>query len=165
MNDFKELLENTSFIKQLDEMFDNEEIDEQTLEDSKELIFESLGENIDNLNIYKIKLESKIKECQEVEKRYYELKKHYNKKLEKLNEFLLSVMDKMKTDKLLGNVGYVKKRQSKFINITDLNKIPEQYKKVETIITPIKSDIKKALENGENIEGASIGINNSITYK
>lgn len=165
MNDFKELLENTSFIKQLDEMFDNEEIDEQTLEDSKELIFESLGENIDNLNIYKIKLESKIKECQEVEKRYYELKKYYNKKLEKLNEFLLSVMDKMKTDKLLGNVGYVKKRQSKFINITDLNKIPEQYKKVETIITPIKSDIKKALENGENIEGASIGINNSITYK
>lgn len=165
MNDFKELLENTSFIKQLDEMFDNEEIDEQTLEDSKELIFESLGENIDNLNIYKIKLESKIKECQEVEKRYYELRKYYNKKLEKLNEFLLGVMDKMKTDKLLGNVGYVKKRQSKFINITDLNKIPEQYKKVETIITPIKSDIKKALENGENIEGASIGINNSITYK
>lgn len=165
MNDFKELLENTSFIKQLDEMFDNEEIDEQTLEDSKELIFESLGENIDNLNIYKIKLESKIKECQEVEKRYYELRKHYNKKLEKLNEFLLGVMDKMKTDKLLGNVGYVKKRQSKFINITDLNKIPEQYKKIETVITPIKSDIKKALENGENIEGAYIGINNSITYK
>lgn len=165
MNDFKELLENTSFIKQLDEMFDNEEIDEQTLEDSKELIFESLGENIDNLNIYKIKLESKIKECQEVEKRYYELRKHYNKKLEKLNEFLLGVMDKMKTDKLLGNVGYVKKRQSKFVNITDLNKIPEQYRKVETIITPIKSDIKKALENGESIEGASIGINNSITYK
>ena len=165
MNDFKELLENTSFIKQLDEMFDNEEIDEQTLEDSKELIFESLGENIDNLNIYKIKLESKIKECQEVEKRYYELRKHYNKKLEKLNEFLLGVMDKMKTDKLLGNVGYVKKRQSKFINIIDVNKIPEQYKKIETIITPIKSDIKKALENGENIEGASIGINNSITYK
>lgn len=165
MNDFKELLENTSFIKQLDEMFDNEEIDEQTLEDSKELIFESLGENIDNLNIYKIKLESKIKECQEVEKRYYELRKHYNKKLEKLNEFLLGVMDKIKTDKLLGNVGYVKKRQSKFINITDLNKIPEQYKKIETVITPIKSDIKKALENGENIEGAYIGINNSITYK
>ncbi len=165
MNDFKELLENTSFIKQLDEMFDNEEIDEQTLEDSKELIFESLGENIDNLNIYKIKLESKIKECQEVEKRYYELRKHYNKKLEKLNEFLLGVMDKMKTDKLLGNVGYVKKRQSKFINITDLNKIPEQYKKIETVITPIKSDIKKALENGENIEGAYIGINNSVTYK
>ncbi len=165
MNDFKDLIENIGFIRQLDEMFDNEEIDEKTLEDSKELIFESLGENIDNLNIYKIKLENKIKECQDIEKRYSELRKHYNNKLEKLNKFLLSVMDGLNTDKLLGNVGYVKRRQNKFVNITDINKIPDKYKKVETVITPIKSDIKKALQDGENIEGASIGINNSITYK
>lgn len=165
MNDFKEAIENIAFIKQLDELFENEEIDEQTFEDSKNMIFDSLGENIDNLNIYKIKLESKIRECQEIEKRYYELRKHYNKKLENLNKFLLSVMDNLKTDKLIGNVGYIKRRQNKFVNIYDLDKIPDKYKKTEIITTPIKSDIKKAIEEGEYIEGASIGINNSITYK
>lgn len=165
MNDFKELVENTEFIKQLDELFEQEEIDENTLNDSRELIFESLGENIDNLNIYKIKLENKIKECQEVSKRYSDLKKHYDRKLERLNRFLLSIMDAMKTDQLLGNVGYVKRRKNKSVNISDLKNIPEEYLKIETVITPKKQEIKQAIENGIEIPGASIEINNTITYR
>ena len=162
---FKELIENTKLIKDLDELFNAEEIDEKTLHDSRELLFESLGENIDSLNDYKIKLDNKINECKEIKERYVALEKHYEKKRDRLNEFLLSIMNNMKTDKLLGNVGYIKKKETKQVNILDIEKIPKEYIDIKITKNPKKLDIRKAIENGAEIEGACIIKNEGILYK
>lgn len=45
-------------------------------------------------------------------------------------------------------------RKTKSVEITDLEKIPVAY--IKTTYTPMKTDIKKAIENGEVIEGAEI---------
>lgn len=165
MNNFKDLIENTKLVKQLDELFENDEIDGQTLEDSKELLFSSIGENIDNLTIYKIKLDNKIKECKEIKKHYEDLEKQYIKKLNKLNSFIIMIMNGMKTDKLNGNVGTIKKTYSKKVDITDINKIPKEYIRTKIDEEPMKKEIKKAIEQGEKIQGASVITIENISYK
>lgn len=52
---------------------------------------------------------------------------------------------------------------SKAVNIIDENAIPEYYKRVKYEVS--KTDIKKAIESGETIEGAEIVENKSVTIR
>lgn len=56
-------------------------------------------------------------------------------------------------------------RESKAVDIIDEQLIPISFKKYETKETICKTDIKKAIEDGEEVPGAAIKVNKSITIK
>lgn len=56
-------------------------------------------------------------------------------------------------------------RKSQTANITDINKLPKEYIKEEVIVKPLLNDIKKAIKNGKNIDGAELKTNYNMQVK
>lgn len=56
-------------------------------------------------------------------------------------------------------------RSSEQVNITDLEKIPEEYKVTKTEVQADKAAIKKALKSGAEIEGAALVQNQNLQVK
>lgn len=165
MNDFKELFEYSNSIMQLDLLLENEEIDGQTYEDSLELIKSSFTDNVDNLTRYNIHLLSRIDECKKYIEQLENNKKKLLKKHERLQKFLIDFMNKSNFEKISGNTSEIKIRKNKSVNIFDINKIPNAYKNQKIEFVPDKSKIKQAILAGENIEGAELKVNSSLSFK
>lgn len=166
MNDIKELIENTNLIKQLDIMFDQEEIDDSTYNDSKDLILSSIGDNIDSICEYRIYLKNKIEECQSQYERYYNIKKRYENKIKNLDLIILNLLQSSNTNEIKGNLSSIKTKKNSFVDVEDISKIPNEFLKTSTLVKPDKEKIKKFLSNKENtIEGCKINYNTTLTYK
>ena len=56
-------------------------------------------------------------------------------------------------------------RKSQTANVTDINKLPKEYIKEEVIVKPLLNDIKKAIKNGKNIDGAELKTNYNMQVK
>lgn len=165
MSDFKDIFEASKSIKDLDVLLENDEIDEQTYRDSIELIQESLNENVDNLTRYNIKLQAQLAECEMYKKQVDEHKKKIERKIKRLNDFLVNVMNISNIDKLTGNTSEIKTSSSKYVEVLDMNKIPKDYI-VETVKYSVdKNKIKEDIKNGVNIDGAILETRKKILFK
>lgn len=164
-NTYKELYETSEAIRQIDYLFENEEIDESTYNDTLEMILSTVDENIDNLYNYYVELEAGIKSCEEYVKTYSELKNKKLKKQERLKEFMKNIMQRMNKDSLKGNIVTVAKRKSSFVDIKDETLIPSQYKKEKVEISIDKKSLSKVLKEGTEIPGVSLGIRENINFK
>lgn len=165
MSDFKDIFEASKSIKDLDVLLENDEIDEQTYRDSIELIQTSLNENVDNLTRYNIKLQSQLAECEMYKKQVDDHKKKIERKIKRLNDFLVNVMNISNIDKLIGNTSEIKTSSSKYVEVLDMNKIPKDYI-VETIKYSVdKNKIKEDIKNGINIDGAILETRKKILFK
>lgn len=56
-------------------------------------------------------------------------------------------------------------RNSRTVQVQDLDSLPSEYKVEKVTISPDKKAIKQALENGNKVPGAEIAISTSITIK
>jgi hypothetical protein len=56
-------------------------------------------------------------------------------------------------------------RKSKSVEIIDADAIPQQFKTVKTTETINKTEIKKAIESGEIVSGATIKENKNLQIK
>lgn len=84
-------------------------------------------------------------------------------KAESLREFLKNYLNGAKYKDSKVSISYRKSTSTEFDDDLDLNKLPEEYKKVT--IEPSKSAIKEALQNGEEIKGCHLVENNNMIIR
>lgn len=69
---------------------------------------------------------------------------------------------KTKVDTPIGSVSH---RSSKQVIVTDIDKLPEEYKRVKTTVDADKMAIKRAIDSGEHIDGAHIIVNQNVQIR
>ena len=132
---------------------------------------EALKLNADNFEakargyIWHIKeLESDIVTIDEEKARLDRIKKRNEKMIDRLKENMKNALlvfgDKQKIDTFTLSL-----RASKSVEITDETAIPQEFKNVKMVETINKTEIKKAIERGVNVAGATIKENQNLQIK
>lgn len=80
-------------------------------------------------------------------------------------KLIKSAMEISGKEKIEAGIFKVSLRKSKSLEIIFEDKIPEKYKEVRQTIYISKPDIKKALDNGEEIEGVILKENKSVQVR
>lgn len=89
--------------------------------------------------------------------------KSLNKREERLISLINNAMELLGKDKLTTTKAAISYRTSERTVITDETLIPEQYFKIEK--KPILTDIKNAIKDGVEIQGAVIEVNKNIQVR
>ncbi|CAJ1611070.1 siphovirus Gp157 family protein [Clostridium perfringens] len=137
-----------------------------------EMINGALGQVEDDINT---KIENTCKVIKEIEadsigideeiKRLSALKKQKENTVKKLKEYVEFEMNGIGLTKVEGKLFKVSFRKSKVVKVLDETKIPKEFIKIKTTETISKTDLGKALKNGEIIEGAELVENKSLQIK
>lgn len=96
-------------------------------------------------------------------KRLQEKKKVCENAITRMKGALTEAMDVFNMPKIQAGLFKVSLTTSKAVNIINEDSVPEQYKKIKYEVS--KTEIKKAIESGETVEGAEIVENHSITIR
>ncbi len=97
------------------------------------------------------------------EKKSFELKeKQATSKAESLKKYLDSALNGNKFGTIKVNISY---RKSASVEVLDVDKLPDEFKKSVTTISADKTEIGKALKSGKEIDGAKMVENNNIQIK
>jgi hypothetical protein len=75
---------------------------------------------------------------------------------ERLANNLQSAMEQFGIEKIEGKTVTISLRNSSFIQIDDIDEIPEKYKNTETVVKIDKTAIKSAIKSGEEVAGARV---------
>lgn len=137
-----------------------------------EMIQEALGQVEEDINT---KIENTCKVMKEIEadalgideeiKRLTVLKKQKENTAKKLKEYVEFEMNGIGLNKIEGKLFKISFRKSKAVKILDETKIPKEFINVKTTETISKTELSKALKNGEIIEGAELIENRSLQIK
>ena len=98
-------------------------------------------------------------------KRLNEIKKFRSNAIERLKNILSTTMQTFNIPEIETPTMKINFRKSSSVEIFDEEKIPNQFKTAKTTITISKTDIKKAISAGEEIEGARIVENQNLQIK
>ena len=153
----------------LDRMLDA--VDEETGEvldiDPAELeqLNKAREQKIENIALYIKDIDADVKAIKEEENNLKERRQKAEKKAERLRDLLSMSMINAGEDKFSTARCAVSFRSSKSVVITDLDLIDEAYVKKVIDVKPDKTAIKKAIEAGEDIEGAHIEEKQNIQIK
>lgn len=137
-----------------------------------EMIHGALGQVEDDINT---KIENICKVIKEIEadsigideeiKRLSALKKQKENTVKKLKEYIEFEMNGIGLTKVEGKLFKISFRKSKVVKVLDETKIPKEFIKIKETETISKTDLGKALKNGEIIEGAELVENKSLQIK
>ncbi|MDU1053331.1 siphovirus Gp157 family protein [Clostridium baratii] len=137
-----------------------------------EMIQEALGQVEEDINT---KIENTCKVMKEIEadalgideeiKRLTVLKKQKENTAKKLKEYIEFEMNGIGLNKVEGKLFKISFRKSKAVKILDETKIPKEFIKIKTTETISKTELSKALKNGEIVEGAELIENRSLQIK
>ena len=137
-----------------------------------EMIHGALGQVEDDINT---KIENTCKVIKEIEadsigieeeiKRLSALKKQKENTVKKLKEYVEFEMNGIGLTKVEGKLFKISFRKSKVVKVLDETKIPKEFIKIKTTETISKTDLGKALKNGEIIEGAELVENKTLQIK
>lgn len=94
-----------------------------------------------------------------------ERRKSAERKAEYLKDYLSLCMDIVGQNKLETGKCKISFRRSEFVNITDFDKLPEEYKRTKTIVEADKTAIKDALKTGADVIGAELVEKQNIQIK
>lgn len=98
-------------------------------------------------------------------KRLQALKKSISNQINSRKEYIVRNMEMMGITKIETELGNLSLRKSKSVNIYDESLIDKKFIEIETKEKISKTEIKKAIEAGENIQGANIVEKNSLNIK
>lgn len=98
-------------------------------------------------------------------KRLTSLKKKIEKKKEDFKKYVVFNMEKMGINKIETELGSLSIRKSKSVDVYDEMLIDKKFISEEIKYKISKTDIKKAIENGEEVQGARIVINSNLNLK
>ena len=146
------LYEITSEMRALDELFLSC-IDEETGEVKDDGVIDILEQEL------KLQLQTKgagiIKS----------FKKSISNQIKSRKEYIVRNMEMMGITKIETELGNLSLRKSKSVNIYDESLIDKKFIEIETKEKISKTEIKKAIEAGENVQGANIVEKNSLNIK
>ena len=112
-------------------------------------LIRNIQSNVDSLKTEKMRLANK----QRIEEN----------KVDRLKKYLKFIMERDNINKIQAGIFDFSLRNNQSVQIQDWVLLPEEYTK--TVITPNKTDLKKAIKNWEEIEGVEIIITKSLTIK
>ena len=145
---------------------ENNELDEKTINDTKESIELLLEEKSEQLELILKELEAKEEKCKEIADFYTEKAKQANEKRKTLKELILEAMRKLGTKKIETVTGtFTIRNNTPSLIIDDENLIPQKFttfvqtKKIE------KNEIKKEIKNGVEIPGVHLETTQSLLIK
>ena len=98
-------------------------------------------------------------------KRLQALKKSISNQINSRKEYIVRNMEMMGITKIETELGNLSLRKSKSVNIYDESLIDKKFIEIETKEKISKTEIKKAIEAGENVQGANIVEKNSVNIK
>ena len=98
-------------------------------------------------------------------KRLQALKKSISNQINSRKEYIVRNMEMMGITKIETELGNLTLRKSKSVNIYDESLIDKKFIEIETKEKISKTEIKKAIEAGENVQGANIVEKNSLNIK
>lgn len=98
-------------------------------------------------------------------KRLQALKKSISNQINSRKEYIVRNMEMMGITKIETELGNLSLRKSKSVNIYDESLIDKKFIEIETKEKISKTEIKKAIEAGENVQGANIVEKNSLNVK
>lgn len=163
------LYEIDSRIKEIiDSIYDaadeNGEVGEIDLTELKELQ-EARETKLENIALYAKNLAVEASAIKEEENTLSERRKRLESKCERLKAILINAMREDGNKKISSPRFEAVLRDSKKTEILDESLIPEEYIKTKIEKTPDKTAIKKAIEAGADVAGATVITNTTITIK
>lgn len=143
---------------QFQRLIESEEFDEKTIADTLESIKGEIEEKGKNVAAYMQNLEADVDALKAAEQRIAARRKSAESRAEWLKNYLRDNMERCGISKIECPEFSISLRKAGDIcNIVDESKLPEEYTKTKTVITPDKALILKALKDGYEVPGAEIG--------
>lgn len=144
-----------------------EETDNGELFERQNDLIELIQEKADSIVYYSQSQDDFIDAIDKRLKEIQELKKSVLKRQERFEQYVISCLDTLGVEKVTGNLATIsirKPRQS--VEVFDENLLPGEFLRVKTVIEPDKIALKKALEEGQEIQGAKFKLGErSINFK
>lgn len=151
------LYEMTNDLNEINELLAAEEMSEEMAQEIKDNIMDLVRYKSENIIKLTKNIETRIKSVKEEEKRLEEYRKSEEKRLNRLKTYVvdcLQTADLKKIDTSLGRISLRKSPAS--VQLIDETKIPSAYITTEVIHKINKTQIKKELQDGVNIEGVAL---------
>lgn len=140
--------------------------DKETGEILDEQAFEALqmerNEKIENIALWVKNLTSEAEALKAEEKAFYERRKSAENKAESLKRYLDSALNGQKFSTTKVAISY---RKSTSVDVLDIEKLPEAYRKTVTTVSADKTAISAALKAGELVDGATLVEKNNLSIK
>ena len=150
----------TAIDEETGEIRDNETLEELETELKNALVNKSEG-------IIKVirNQESDLEMITAEIERLTNLKNKMKKEIENFKSYIKFNMKKMDIKKIETSLGNISLRQSTATEIYDEASLPKEFLKEKITYTPSKTEIKKAIESGQEVKGARLVVNTSLTIK
>lgn len=120
------------------------------------------NEKLENIALWVKNLLSEAEALKAEEKSFYERRKAAENKAESLKRYLDTALNGQKFNTTKVAISY---RKSTSVDVQDVEKLPEAYRKTVTTVSPDKVAIGAALKAGEVVEGATLITNENIQIK
>jgi len=145
---------------------ENNELDEKTINDTKESIELLLEEKSEQLELILKELEAKEEKCKEIADFYVKKAKYTNEKKKMFKELILEAMRKLGAKKIETVTGtFTIRNNTPSLIIDDVSLIPGKF--ITTVQTDKieKNEIKKEIKNGVEIPGVHLETTQSLLVK
>ena len=159
-----ELKEINNIINFLDS--ENNELDEKTINDTKESVELLLAEKSNQLELILKDLESKEEKCKEIADFYAKKAKQANEKRKALKELIITTMKGLGTKRLETETGtFTIKNNAPSLKIDNEELIPQKFVSYIQTRKIEKNEIKKEIKNGVEIPGVHLETTQSLLIK
>ena len=159
-----ELKEINNIINFLDS--ENNELDEKTINDTKESVELLLAEKSNQLELILKDLESKEEKCKEIADFYAKKAKQANEKRTALKELIITTMKGLGAKRLETETGtFTIKNNAPSLKIDNEDLIPQKFVSYIQTRKIEKNEIKKEIKNGVEIPGVHLEMTQSLLIK
>lgn len=159
-----ELKEINNIVNFLDS--ENNELDEKTINDTKESVGLLLKEKSNQLELILKDLESKEEKCKEIADFYAKKAKQANEKRKALKELIITTMKGLGAKRLETETGtFTIKNNAPSLKIDNEDLIPQKFVSYIQTRKIEKNEIKKEIKNGVEIPGVHLETTQSLLIK
>ena len=144
-------------------LLDNEEATAEELADTLDGINDAIEVKVDNICRVRKYLEGKVEVYKAEAKRLTELAKQAENNADSMKNYLDEQLKRMNIKKMDTELFKLSYRKSDSVNVIDLDAVPEEYKRIT--IAPDKTAIKKAIKDGETVNGAELVVNQNLQIR
>lgn len=150
------LYELSSNFAELFDLIENEEVEQEVLADTLEAIEDGIENKVDNIAKIIKNLDGAVEVFKKEENRIAIRRKVMENRVKWLKEYLLLSLDVTKKKKIEAGTFVVRKQKNPMsVIVSDKSKLPKKYL-IPQEPKEDKDAIKKALKNGEKVDGAEI---------
>ena len=145
---------------------ENNELDQETINDTRESIKYLLEEKSEQLELILKEQEMKEEKCKEISRYYAEKAKETKDKKDAFKRMIMETMENLGVKKIETATGtFTIRKNAPALIIEDDRLIPEKFKTIVLETKIEKTEIKKALKDGAEIEGVRLESSQSLLIK